>query len=210
MSILDNIEKSRVEISKETDINCCVGSFKNQYFMMDSLCKPGRLFIKAFPYYIECENLYTRCELYYKDVSRKLYEIPEVEWVSEVYITNAESTKAEIWISIDLNIRTAYQFSRVLCSLISIFCTVDDGIVWISTYDEGLVYDYLFTTALVTYERFAEGCGGNYSEFEKTMEVWDCSNKCKDLFVYVLGHSVCDSDYHKCTERICKLKEMIR
>ena len=185
MSLLDNIEKSRVnvrafnEMSGEPEI--VYRSEKTSFELLSSISKPRRIFISAGRNIVDLNEVYPR-----------LWFIPEVHKVTPVYaITQIGDNLQTFYIGLDLDVRTAYECVRVLCSIISLMKVIGDKVV--SVY--GGCSEYKFVASLNYSLKHIDSLENETAFF---------------LLVYILGRPVEKEEWKKCLSRFKELLDKIK
>ena len=187
MSLLDNIEKSRVnvrtfgEMSGEPEI--VYRSEKTTFELLSSISKPRRIFITVGRNIVDLHEVYPR-----------LWFIPEVHKVTPVYaITQIGDSIQTFYIGLDLDVRTAYECVRVLCSIISLMKVIEKEVV--SIY--GGCSEYKF---------FASSSDYFLNRMDNPLE----SETAFFLLVYILGRPVEKEEWKKCLSRFRELLDKIK
>ena len=186
MPILDNIEKSRVdvrtfgEMSGEPEID--YRSERTTSELFSNIGNSFRIFICVGRNRIDVDEIYPR-----------LWFIPEVHEVSPVFaITHMGVNLQTFYIGLDLNVRSPYECVRILCSIISLMKVIGDKVV--SIYTE--LSEYKFVASL------------NYS-LNRMFDSLE-NESAFFLLVYILGRPVEKEEWKKCLSRFKKLLDKIK
>ena len=187
MPILDNIEKSRVdvrafgEMSGEPEI--VYRSERTTSELFSNIGNSFRIFICVGRNRIDVDEIYPRLRF-----------IPEVREVSPVFaITHMGVNLQTFYIGLDLNVRTPYECVRVLCSIISLMKVIGDKVVSIYT----KLSEYKFVASSSDY-------------FLNWMDNPLESGTAFFLLVYILGRPVEKEEWKKCLSRFKKLLDKIK
>ena len=184
MSLLDNIEKSRVDVrafgEMSGELEIVYRSEKTTFELFSCISKPRRIFISAGRNIVDLHEVYPR-----------LWFIPEVHKVTPVYaITHMGDNLQTFYIGLDLDVRSPYECVRVLCSIISLMKVIGDKVV--SIY--GGCSEYKFVASL-TLNRMFDSLENESAFF---------------LLVYILGRPVEKEEWKKCLSRFRELLDKIK
>ena len=208
MGLLDNIEKSRVDVQRIlfNDDVFIPAIDKDAPDVLFPLYRKGRIWVSVFPNNIDDDD-YDSLRQFAFDVKNQLHYIPEVKWTSPMYLVYGCGRIYDPYIGIDIERSTPNKATRILCSILSIFCRFEKGIVLIVDLNPGNVREWWFT-ALSLYYGSVENL--QYDDYKDYLMRSRENKDFKDLLELICGRPIGLCEYVNCAKRVGSFLNQIR
>lgn len=200
MSILDNIEKDQVDVQRIlfNDDVFITAIDKDVSDVLFPLYRKGRIWVSVFPHNIDNDD-YDNLRQFAFDVKKQLHYIPEVKWTSPMYLVYGCGRIYDPYIGIDIECNTPNQTTRILCSILSIFCRFEKGIVLIVDLNHGNVKEWWFTALSIYYDSVENL---QYDEYESYLKSSRENKDFKELLELICGRPIGLCEYVNCAKRV--------